>query len=43
MMSKKLKLSLMLLLMLRLTEVLAQDAVLTTGANAIGEGSVSYS
>ena len=43
-MDKKLKLSLMLLLMLRLTGVIAQEAVLATGDNAIGDGgSVSYS
>ena len=43
-MQKKLKLSLILLLLLKLTGVVAQDVILTTGANAIGNGgSVSYS
>lgn len=43
-MSKKLKLSLILLLTLQLTRVVAQEVTLTTGANATGSGgSVSYS
>ena len=41
---EKLKISLMLLLALKLTGVMAQEAILTSGGNATGnEGSVSYS